>query len=190
MALQIFFKTCLKIAFATVLVCLAIAFPKNSAASPQPTLIDTPISIDRGNQTYVEAKVHRPSGKRVGIVVMLQGSSCGSEQESFAALLEPWAKKYALLYVVKPGSSLAEEACNESYLRTNTIQQRIADLQIVIQHLRSQRWWNKKLYLIGGSEGGLIAGLAATQIRENPAHLDHELWWWHDYVGMVARYCL
>jgi dienelactone hydrolase len=166
MAAQFNIKTPMRVALFMWLVCLVLALPSISAASPQLTLITTPVTLDRGNQTFVEAFVQRPPDKRVGVVVMLQGSVCASEQESFKALVEPWEQKYALLYVAKPGSSLTVEACNESYLSTNTIGQRVADLQIVIQHLRSQRWWNRKLYLIGGSEGGLIAGLAATQIRE------------------------
>jgi pimeloyl-ACP methyl ester carboxylesterase len=166
MAAQFNIKTPMRVALFMWLVCLVLALPSISAASPQLTLITTPVTLDRGNQTFVEAFVQRPPDKRVGVVVMLQGSVCASEQESFKALVEPWEQKYALLYIAKPGSSLTVEACNESYLSTNTIGQRIADLQLVIQHLRTQRWWNRKLYLIGGSEGGLIAGLAATQIRE------------------------
>jgi dienelactone hydrolase len=166
MTLRVVFKSYSKPAFAFLLVLFAFFSPSVSASAPQPTLINTPIILDRGNQTFVEAKVQRPADKRVGVVVMLQGSNCASEQDSFAALLEPWQQQYALLYVAKPGSSLTVETCNESYLRTNTIQQRVADLQLVIRELKKQRWWNRKLYLIGGSEGGLIAGLAATQIRE------------------------
>jgi dienelactone hydrolase len=166
MALRVFLARYLKLSFANWLVFFSVLIPNFSAAAGQPTLINTPIILDRGNQTFVEAKVQRPVDKRVGVVVMLQGSVCESEQDGFAALLEPWQQRYALLYVAKPGSSLAFEACDESYLRTNTIQQRVADLQLVIRELKKQRWWNRKLYLIGGSEGGLIAGLAATQIRE------------------------
>jgi hypothetical protein len=140
MAARLSIKTYLNLAFAIWLVCVACAFPNGTAASSPSTLINTPIILDRGDQTFVEARVQRPANKRVGIVVMLQGSGCGSEQESFKALVEAWEQKYALMYIAKPGSSLSLEACNDSYLRTNTIQRRVADMQIVIAHLRSQRW--------------------------------------------------
>ncbi|HYK49946.1 MAG TPA: alpha/beta hydrolase [Terriglobales bacterium] len=96
---------------------------------------------------------------------MLQGSSCASEREGFAALTQEWRPRFGLLYIPKPGAT-ADAACGQGYLARNTIDQRLIDVLRVIQRLRTETWWNHELYVIGTSEGGLMAGLVGAFVPE------------------------
>ncbi|MFM8938795.1 MAG: alpha/beta hydrolase family protein [Phenylobacterium sp.] len=106
----------------------------------------------------------RPNG-RVPVILMLQGSNCDSDRDSFASLTRPWRDRYVLLYIAKPGTSENAD-CPISYLARNTIGQRLHDVLRIMEKLRRAPWWNRKLYVIGASEGGLIAGLVSASVPE------------------------
>lgn len=96
---------------------------------------------------------------------MLQGSNCESERNGFASLTRPWRHRYVLLYIAKPGA-LEKGNCPADYLAKNTVDQRLHDILRVLQKLRREPWWDHELYVIGTSEGGLMAGEIAAFVPE------------------------
>lgn len=61
------------------------------------------------------------------------------------------------------------DGCSVDYWRRNTLQQRVFDALQVIAFLRRAPWWNGKLIIYGGSEGGAIAAMLAPLVPETRA---------------------
>ena len=64
------------------------------------------------------------------------------------------------------GSSVG---CAPAFLKHNRISQRIADHLQVIALLRKAPRWDRRLYIVGGSEGGVVGGALAALIPETKA---------------------
>ena len=124
-----------------------------------------PMPVERGDGSIITASVIRATAPKSPIVLMLQGSSCAAERDGFASLTRPWRGRFALLFIPKPGGR-EDGSCGPDYLSRNTISQRLADIETVVGRLRRQPWWDHRLYVIGGSEGGLMAGLTAAHVPE------------------------
>ena len=57
--------------------------------------------------------------------------------------------------------------CTPEFRQRNTLNQRLLDSLTVIEFLRkSDRQWNRKLLIIGGSEGGMLAPIFAGLVPE------------------------
>lgn len=99
------------------------------------------------------------------VAVILQGSECLSVSHKYQDLIDYLNQRgVAVLRVEKPGLSadLPEGSCPPDYLRLNTPQQRVLDLLEVLAQIRRQEpRFNKNLALLGGSEGAMVAALAA-----------------------------
>ena len=138
--------------------------PHRMAVPALPSLNAFPVL--RLDGSVINASLSVPVGQKSAVVLVLQGSTCVSERDSLSSLLEPWRNRYAFLYIEKPGLTSTSDRCSPEYLARNTIDQRMWDILRVVQKLRSEPWWNRKLYVIGASEGGLMAGLTAANIPE------------------------
>ncbi len=125
-----------------------------------------PYPVVRLDDSTIEATVSAPKERKSPAVLVLQGSGCASERNTLARLLLPWRKKYVFIYVEKPGITSSSVSCNSEFLSRNSIHQRLWDILSVIQKLRTESWWNNEIYVIGISEGGLIAGLTAAYVPE------------------------
>lgn len=130
---------------------------------------------DESEITYHLQGTHS-AGSR-GLLLMLQGSGCEPVTErpwlrSDPALIAPG---YAVLAIEKYGVSAGQpqsgfvDGCSADYWRRNTLQQRVLDALQVIARLRAEPWWNGKLVIYGGSEGGAVAALLAPLIPETKA---------------------
>ena len=98
---------------------------------------------------------------------MIQGSTCHSVHDAAKAskmLVDTY--KVVRLDVEKYALNKDTKECPTQYLRNNTVRQRIQDYLQVIQNLRGHSWWNGKLFIIGGSEGGVIAPILASFVPE------------------------
>ncbi|VAW96165.1 hypothetical protein MNBD_GAMMA22-871 [hydrothermal vent metagenome] len=130
-------------------------------------------SITRANSDLtINFQLQKTAAKSGSILLFVQDSKCKSSSEQFFKLTESLSN-IAKLYVDKIGESDAVKAhathakCSDNFISNSSIDQRLADYQQVIKHLRNTAtWWDKKLYLIGESEGGLIAGLIAANTSE------------------------
>jgi hypothetical protein len=108
--------------------------------------------------------------------VLAQGSGCTSVTSSAnieaASKLLPSAailtvEKYGVLEGDAPKSF--PEDCRPAYVAHHTISQRVADYSQVIASLKNEAWWNGKLVLFGGSEGGAAMQILAAEVRPNVA---------------------
>lgn len=125
-----------------------------------------PYPVARLDDSTIDASLSVPLGRKSPLVLILQGSGCVSERDVLAGLLEPWRTQYAFLYIEKPGLSSSSNHCTPEFLAQNTIDQRMWDILRIVQRLRFEPWWNHELYVIGVSEGGLMAGLTASNVPE------------------------
>ena len=110
------------------------------------------------------------------ILVLAQGSGCTSVTSSAnikaASKLLPSAailtvEKYGVLEGDAPKSF--PEDCRSDYVAHHTISQRVADYSQVIASLKNEAWWNGKLVLFGGSEGGAAMQILTAEVRPNVA---------------------
>ena len=97
-------------------------------------------------------------------MIFCQGSGYDSNTEGFLGVIGQFKNKVVGLAIEKQGVNFGDSGDNltEEYIENNTIEKRLYDYLRVLQHLRTNaEWWNGKIYIIGGSEGGLLAGMLA-----------------------------
>lgn len=132
-------------------------------------------SIERADGSRIEYHLDNFDTKSSkGILLMLQGSGCESVIKRDWLTSDPpkLAPELAVLSIEKYGVSLeqansgAVDGCSKDYWRNNTLNRRVLDAVQVIAKMRTETWWNGKLVIYGGSEGGAIAALLAPLIPE------------------------
>lgn len=103
------------------------------------------------------------------LVVILQGSECRKVSDKYGPFIERFlAEGIGVLRVEKPGlgPDTPLGSCPEEYLQRNTLERRIWDLLAVLGEMRKRPSWDGRLVLLGGSEGAMLAGLAAPLVPE------------------------
>ena len=149
------------IAFVLVIFSTGFAYSQNLKTPPLKHF-----EVVRGDDSKISAYISVPARRKSGVVLFLQGSICNSERENSLRLIDDWRNKYAVLYIEKPGVEWGQESCPDYYLKHNTIDQRLWDIQTVIAQIRKEKWFNGNIYVIGASEGGLMAGLTGASVPE------------------------
>jgi hypothetical protein len=110
------------------------------------------------------------SGKQ-GILVIAQGSGCASvvinrNVEAAKSLLPDFTVVTVEKYGVAPGAAPGGQAdCSQAYWAHHTVTQRVEDYSAVIGRLKKAAWWNGKLVLFGGSEGGAVVQILAARVN-------------------------
>ncbi|TCU18193.1 alpha/beta hydrolase family protein [Rhizobium sullae] len=141
-----------------------IALPAVAIAAPERS------EAHRPDGSTIHWNLDRPAGvEKAGIIVLAQGSGCLSvDRNDNLALMRSIFQDFAALTVEKYGVSPDDklendhDGCSAAFYEHHTISQRVKDYSAVIDDLRKEEWWNGKLVLIGGSEGGdVVARLAA-----------------------------
>lgn len=121
--------------------------------------------VSRADGSQVTWYLDRPSKASFPVVVILQGSECLKVSHKYGEMIgDLTARGVGVLRVEKPG--LHEDVpvgdCPPDYLRLNTPDRRVLDLLMVLGELRrSATGFNGSVGLLGGSEGAMIAALAA-----------------------------
>jgi pimeloyl-ACP methyl ester carboxylesterase len=116
-------------------------------------------------------------GPSRSLLLILQGSGCDPVGERPWLSSEPplVAPGSGVLAIEKYGVSPTQpktgfvDGCSADFWHHDTLQQRVADAVQVIAHLRGAPWWNGKLVIMGGSEGGAIAAMLAPLVPETRA---------------------
>jgi alpha-beta hydrolase superfamily lysophospholipase len=129
--------------------------------------------LERPDGSQISFYVDRAK-KRQGAVLLLQGSGCepvaGDKRVlAIAPLVAPGSAVVTIeKYGVTAGPSAGDliEGCTADYWRGNTLSQRVADAVHVVARLRQEQWWNGDFAIVGGSEGGAVAAMAAPLIKE------------------------
>lgn len=125
-----------------------------------------------GSALYWALEQPSTNGK-YGLFLIAQGSGClPAVKNTTIQQAKELAAGYAVLMVEKYGVSHSDSPeeqfkdCSKEYVANHTVEQRAVDVEQIIDELRGADWWNGKLVIFGGSEGGdLVARLAP---RLNP----------------------
>lgn len=152
---------CKKVTYCISLLFVAVAFEAQTAEFSE-------LTTKRLDGTFLTYYTQTPENKtQHSVLLVLQGSGCKSvypSAKSAGGMVDNFRivrvdiEKYAL------NKSVTE--CPKEYLSNNSIDQRVADILQVISILRGKVWWDKKLYIIGGSEGAVLASILPTYIPE------------------------
>lgn len=123
------------------------------------------LSIKRLNDSYIDVYYNKPLRDSMPILIFCQGSGNDSNTEGFLELIRQFESKVVGLAIEKQGVEFGDsgDILTEEYVRNNLIHNRLYDYLRVLQYLRKNtEWWNGEVYIIGGSEGGLLAGMLAS----------------------------
>lgn len=135
----------------------------------------TPERVTRPDGTEVVYYLDRPSAERYPLAVILQGSECRRVSDKFESLISQLTGTgVAVVRIEKPGLTVdtAVGECPDEYLRLNTVDRRVLDLLTVLARLRREEaGWDGRLGVSGGSEGAMVAAMAAPLIPETTAVL-------------------
>ncbi len=148
-------------------------FVCGSAAIGEP-LVRSSVRPDGSTITWY---LDRQAGEAMQpILVLGQGSGCASVRgnaniEAAKKLLPAAAiitvEKYGVLEGDAPKAF--PDDCRPAYTAHHTISQRVADYRQVISNLKTESWWNGKLILFGGSEGGAAMQILASEVHPDAA---------------------
>lgn len=101
--------------------------------------------------------------KKHGLLLIAQGSGClpaiGNPSVNQAKLIAPdfsvlLVEKYGVNHRDKPKDPMKD--CSADYFAHHTVSQRVDDVVQVIGELKKSNWWNGRLVILGGSEGGAV----------------------------------
>jgi len=116
----------------------------------------------------VDRQGERP---KQGIFVLAQGSGClattkNPNLERAKRLLPLFAVVMVEKYGVRAGDAPKDPfgACSESSYARHTVSQRVADYQSVLAQVEALPWWDGRLVLFGGSEGGAAVSMLAPRV--------------------------
>lgn len=145
-------------------------------AAPDALARDTKL-LDRPDGTQITFHIDRNvKAARHGAILVLQGSGCEpvATNERVASIGPAVTPGDAVVTIEKYGVTATQEAdpvdgCSPDYWNRNTLQQRVLDAAQVIGRLRHERWWNRRLVIFGGSEGGAVAAMLAPIVPETKA---------------------
>lgn len=126
------------------------------------------IELKRPDQSKIVARLTIPNPELpFPVVLYLQGSSCISVNDYKYSLSSALLKKnYALLSIEKPGVTRdmkAEDCFKESYLLKNDVFSRSKDAEEVLKFIKKNTRWSEDYFLIGASEGTVVATLLAKK---------------------------
>lgn len=146
-----------------------------SPATAEPQSFETP----RADGSLIHWTLDAPdSDGKSGLIVIAQGSGCAAAMQSpnlklarsvFGNLTALTVEKYG----VQPRDDPSDDHmdCSQAFREHHTLSQRVADYRQVIESLRDAAWWNGKLVLFGGSEGGIVIAMLAPEVRADVAIL-------------------
>ena len=122
------------------------------------------IQVQRLNDSYIDVYYNTPKASEMPILIFCQGSGYDSNTAGFLSVMKQFEEQVVGLAIEKQGVNLGDsgDTLTNEYLVNNRIENRLYDYLRVLQYLRTHvEWWNGDLYIIGGSEGGLLAGMLA-----------------------------
>ena len=111
-------------------------------------------------------------GPKQGILVLAQGSGCLAATENpnivrAKGLLPDFAVVTVEKYGVRPHDAPKDPfgGCSPDFHAHHTVSQRVADYQRVLAQPETSPWWDGRLVLFGGSEGGAAVAMLAPRVR-------------------------
>ena len=155
----------------------AVAWLASTSAAGAPGGERTLMESTRPDGSTLHWAITRPEGDSpTGILLVAQGSGCAPATANPAvAAAHAIAPHFALLTVEKVGVGPNDAPqdpvgeCPEAYFVGHTVRQRVEDVAQVLSELRGARWWNGKLVLFGGSEGGAVVARLVPRLEPDAA---------------------
>jgi pimeloyl-ACP methyl ester carboxylesterase len=166
-------KTLRAIALVTLITVLALG--DNRSAAESSALVH--YAVPRLDGTEISYYLAPNTGdKKQSILLILHGSDCNSiANHPRIRRFERVATDAVALYVDKYGittelqwsESDDRNDCPDAYLERNTLNQRVLDILRVVGELRqTAHWWDGQLFIVGGSEGAIVAESVAPLVPE------------------------
>jgi pimeloyl-ACP methyl ester carboxylesterase len=151
------------------------ALGANRPATAASSLVEHTVSrLDGTTISYYLAPY--VAGRTQPVLLILHGSDCNSvANHPSIRRFEHVATDAVALYIEKYGitpqlpwsASGDRNDCPDVYLERNALNQRVLDVLRVIGELRhAAQWWNGQLFIVGGSEGAIVAESVAPLIPE------------------------
>lgn len=129
-----------------------------------------PLWLDQADGLRLYYYLDLPAApQRAPLVVILQGSECLRVEHKYGPMIEQLNRLgVGVLRIEKPALTPTTPIgeCPPEYLLKNTLDRRLWDVLRVVAELRGHPRWNGSLALVGGSEGGMLAGLLAPLVPE------------------------
>lgn len=133
-------------------------------------------SVVRADGSALAYQLDLPeASSKYPLAVIAQGSGCVGARTSVAVqtTVSAFADMAVLTveqYGVQPGDA-GSAVCSDEFMAQALMSQRVSDYRQVIETLAGAEWWNGKLVLFGGSEGGLVVARLAAQVKADAAIL-------------------
>ncbi|MEO5888595.1 MAG: alpha/beta hydrolase [Ferruginibacter sp.] len=123
------------------------------------------LKIKRLNDSYIDVYHNKPFGNsKFPILLFCQGSGYDSNTAGFLKLVKQFEKKAVGIAIEKEGVNYGDkgDTLSDNYKQHNAVYNRLYDYLRLFQYMKvNASWWNGEVYVIGGSEGGLLAGMIA-----------------------------
>ena len=151
--------------------CIGASVGILSVARIDATPTDYVLQRDDGSLIYWTID-RQGGGAKQGVLLAAQGSGClaATENPNIAnakRLLPNFAVVTVDTYGVEPHAKPKDpfEGCSATFYSHHTVSQRVVDYQQVLNHLKSEQWWNGQLVIFGGSEGGAAVAILAPRVN-------------------------
>ena len=159
----------LKYVFCVVLAMLMSLCLFGCKAEPEPEPAPEPdpgvetVEITHHNRT-VEADVYRPDASRFPIVVFSHGYN-GSKNDFKESAEYLMSKGIGAITFTFCGSGASDKS---GFPTTDmTLFTEKEDLSAVVDYAKSMKWFNGNLFLLGGSQGGMVSAMVAEDRAED-----------------------
>lgn len=122
--------------------------------------------VQRLDDSYMDVYINNNHPvKKMPLLILCQGSGYDSNTEGFLSIAAKFKEQVVGLMIEKQGVKYGDKGDSLSllYKENNTVYNRLYDYLRVLQYLKEHAdWWNGEVYVFGGSEGGLLAGMLAS----------------------------
>lgn len=127
--------------------------------------------MKRVDDTTLTWYLYAPARPRYPLVLILQGSQCENVYHHFDRIVDLLVSHgVGVVCIEKRGMGPSVSGPTDEFLRRNTVYDRVLDILTVVAVLRrTEKGWDRRLVVVGGSEGGLVAEMAAPLVGETSA---------------------
>jgi alpha-beta hydrolase superfamily lysophospholipase len=127
----------------------------------------------RDDGSAIDWSLDRQRGaSKQGILVIAQGSGCaGTSENSNVERAKELLPDFAVLTVEKYGVRRHDSpndpmgGCSPGFYAHHTVSQRVSDYERVLAEVEKSQWWDGRLVLFGGSEGGAAIAMLAPRVK-------------------------
>nr|WP_314258760.1 hypothetical protein [uncultured Devosia sp.] len=133
------------------------------------------VAVNRADGSVIDYRLDVPASEtELPLVIVAQGSGCDGARQG--ASMQAAVSAFALLPVLtveKYGVASDDDGaeCTAEFLANSTMSQRVADYRAVLARLDTVSWWDGRVILFGGSEGGLVMARLAREVKADAAVL-------------------